>query len=256
MRLVKYSAILILMTVATRGCVGEDAQLSNTGGGNTQSNETGSSNEAGAFSGGADGSTNDTNAGPPVSTCTPDTNDVTCAGHCGLTLDNCGANRDCPTDCGPGNACQNGTCQCVSDMTWCKNRCGSTTDNCGQPVDCGGCLAENQTCTNNTCGCVPDDPATTCAGKGCGTATNNCGQTVVCGNGGACARGICNAANGTCCVDDGVACSGRCAGVVVANNCGVVVNCPAGCPNGQVCTGTSSCITDQPGPTPIPIGSW
>ncbi len=176
-----------------------------------------------------------------ASSCTPDPNSVTCKGHCGDVIDNCGATRKCSTDCGQGNTCQGGVCTCSPRSDWCTNRCGSTTDNCSSPLDCGGCDG-GLTCTNSACGCVPADVATTCAGSSCGTAVNNCNQPVGCGDNGACANpsALCMV-DGSCCLDNGAACVNRCGNVVLTNNCNQQVGCPQDCSSGQVCVGTTCC---------------
>lgn len=183
--------------------------------------------------------------GGATSQCTPDPSSVTCAGKCGVVKDNCGADRACASDCGSGQACNGGACQCTAVADWCNHRCGSTADNCGTPTDCGKC-AGTDPCVDNSCGCVPEPPTTTCGSKQCGTAVNNCGQTVNCGLGGQCATpgAICKA-DGSCCKDDGIACNGRCGGVTVKTSCGQDVGCPASCNAGQVCVGTS-CCTPEP----------
>jgi hypothetical protein len=176
--------------------------------------------------------------------CEPEPNAVTCAGRCGEVLDNCGAPRQCPSDCGPASACVAGRCECAAEGAWCRNRCGDARNNCNQPVSCGECDG-GIPCANNSCGCVPEPVATTCGSKGCGTATNNCGQLVSCGVSGACSdpAAACMA-DGTCCVDDGSACALRCGSVEVTNNCGKTVGCPSTCAGANVCIGTTCCVPD------------
>jgi hypothetical protein len=184
----------------------------------------------------------DGDGGNGTSTCTPDPSSIVCADKCGPTEDNCKTTRSCSTNCGEGRNCVNGKCECVSNGQWCLNRCGQANDNCGRPVQCGGC--DGGVCSMvGTCGgCVPDSLATTCGTKNCGVATNNCGQFVACGKSGQCSTpgAICNA-DGSCCTDNGTACDGKCGGVVVTNNCGPNIGCPAQCPAGQACQGTTCC---------------
>src|SRR5450432_4607378 len=69
---------------------------------------------------GADGQTPGDDGGPPglvdgaveASSCTPDPNAVVCKGRCGDVVDNCGGARKCSTDCGLGQTCVSGACQC------------------------------------------------------------------------------------------------------------------------------------------------
>jgi Hom_end-associated Hint len=77
--------------------------------------------------------------------CRSDDPAVTCAGRCGIVIDNCGRQIDCGTTCPGRETCGGGgvpyMCGCTPDdrATTCAGRCGTVTGNCGQTVDCGSC---------------------------------------------------------------------------------------------------------------------
>lgn len=184
----------------------------------------------------------------PVSNCTPDP--TWCENRCGDVTDNCNEIRHCSSDCGTNNTCDPTThqCSCQPITGLCDLKCDTITSNCNTTLDCGDCPTDGGaplTCTSNACGCMPDPVSTTCNALNlkCGTAVNNCKQTVLCGNFGACPNGgdVCQA-GGVCCTPNNAAvCAGKCGGEVVTNSCGQQIACPATCPSGQVCTGTTCC---------------
>jgi hypothetical protein len=72
--------------------------------------------------------------------CTPKSDAMTCLGHCGPVLDNCGQSVTCGV-CPAMATCVQGLCICFPDppMTTCANKCGLIANNCNQVVDCGPC---------------------------------------------------------------------------------------------------------------------
>jgi len=72
--------------------------------------------------------------------CTPMLEAITCLGHCGPIVNNCGQSIPCGT-CAGAAMCVQGLCVCVPDppMTTCTGKCGMVANNCGQSLDCGTC---------------------------------------------------------------------------------------------------------------------
>jgi hypothetical protein len=98
----------------------------------------------------------------------------------------CEATKPCGDDgcggscggCAANEACQSGSCVCLSDCT--GKTCGG--DGCGG--SCGGCAA-NETCQGGKCVCQPQCDVKTCGGDGCGGSCGTCGAHELC-DGGSC----------------------------------------------------------------------
>jgi hypothetical protein len=177
--------------------------------------------------------------------CKPDAKIITCSGHCGTFIGNCGQTEQCP-GCSSGWVCTSeGTCCHGKPKSMlCEGiQCGDVLDECGTAVTCDGTCTPPQSCGGagvpNKCGCTDD--GTACSGKNCGTSANNCGQAVVCGPSTCQAPQTCGGggvANVCGCADDGSACQGKNCGTAT-NNCGQAVGCgtcqpPTTCGGGGV----------------------
>jgi hypothetical protein len=124
---------------------------------------------------------------PP--TCTPTTEEVACAGKCGVVSDGCGDTIDCGDDCDEDEVCNEATNECVPqcDPQTCGDvgaNCGYISDGCGGTVQCGVCTGTQVCGLNqpNVCGqpsCTPIPEVTACAGK-CGPVSNGCGGVYTC----------------------------------------------------------------------------
>ena len=137
---------------------------------------------------------------------------------------NCGG---CDIQCGIGEYCVQGSCQCPNGMVHCNGECVFLSDdrkNCGS---CGNVCPDPQWCDEGICSCPIGQ--TLCNEVCVDTTTdpNNCGA---CGH--ACASGSCT--NGTCdCPADQTNCNGACVDTTTdPNNCG---GCGNVCPAGQDC---------------------
>ena len=223
------------------GIVQEDAAVARQGGPDGSDDAT-MSNSSDPDSTGAVGLDGRVQGPPPAADgCTPDP--AWCDTHCGTGPDNCGQERQCPSNCAAGNGCTGNTCMCQPEASWCNGRCGMTTDNCNNPINCGTCAGGD-----SSTACTPETYQQACGARKCGQATNNCGQLVNCGTLGltsTCFLQVC-LADGRCCSPNSASACGNKCGTFATDNCGQAVQCPSSCGAGLVCYQKSCCTPTNP----------
>src|SRR5438093_1270918 len=190
----------------------------------------------------------------------------------------CMTNVDCPDDgvfCNGTESCDTNIQQCVSSGDPCFNGAECNNGPCDENTHCAtpaatACTPDANACTADQCdgsgNCTHPANVTCDDGQFCnGTETCDAGTgQCVAGTGPTCDDGhfcngleTCNPHDGTCVLgsaptcDDGMVCTADSCDPAANNNAGGCVNAPiagccttdADCDDGDVCTGTETCVT-------------